>query len=469
MLGAVPGAAEHRLPPGLLLAYLGDDFTGSTDAMEAFTAAGVPTVLFFHPPTPDALQGWPQARAVGLATTARSRSPAWMDAHLPAAFAALAALGAPVLHYKVCSTFDSSPTVGSIGRAIDLGVRVMNGAWSPLVVGSPRLQRFQLFGHLFAAVNGTGHRLDRHPVMARHPVTPMDEADLTRHLARQTSRRIGLVDLPALKAGRAAERLASLLLRAQDGAADDVPVVALDVLDDDTLRAAGELVWTQRGAGVFSAASSGLQDALSAYWRSRGWLPAQASLPAAQPVGQIAVVSGSCSPVTAAQIAWARTQGFAADRLRLPALLQGDGQVEIARAVDAAVAAARRGDSPLLYSAEGPDDPAVTGFDELAAAAGLPREVAARRVGEALGDVLRRLLLQVPLQRVLVAGGDSSGEVAQQLGLDALTVCAGLSPGAPLCQGWHNGRATLELVLKGGQMGSASFFGSVRAGRVLPV
>lgn len=462
---AVPGGPEHSLPAGLLLAYLGDDFTGSTDAMEAFTAAGVPTVLFFQPPTPDALQRWPQARAVGLATTARSRSPAWMDEHLPAAFAALAALGAPLLHYKVCSTFDSAPHVGSIGRAIDLGVQAMKGAWSPLVVGSPRLQRFQLFGHLFAAVNGTGHRLDRHPVMSRHPVTPMGEADLTLHLAQQTPRHIGLVDLPALKSGQAARRLADLL----PPGGRDVPVVALDVLDDDTLRAAGELVWTQRGAGVFSAASSGLQDALAAYWRSRGWLPAQASLPAAQPVGQIAVVSGSCSPVTAAQIAWARTHGFAADRLRLPALLQGDGQAEIARAVDTAVAAARRGDSPLLFSAGGPDDAAVTGFDGLAAAAGLPRDVAARRVGEALGEVLRQLLLQVPLRRVLVAGGDSSGEVAQQLGLDALTVCAGLSPGAPLCQGWRGGQAALELVLKGGQMGSASFFGSVRAGRVLPV
>lgn len=463
--GSAPGGPEHSLPAGLLLAYLGDDFTGSTDAMEAFTAAGVPTVLFFQPPTPDALQRWPQARAVGLATTARSRSPAWMDEHLPAALAALAALGAPLLHYKVCSTFDSSPQVGSIGRAIDLGVQAMPGAWSPLVVGSPRLQRFQLFGHLFAVVNGSGHRLDRHPVMSRHPVTPMGEADLRLHLAQQTARRIGLVDLPALKTGQGAQRLADLLQHDTS----DVPVVALDVLDDDTLRAAGELVWTQRGAGVFSAGSSGLQDALAAYWRSRGWLPAHSSLPVAQAVPQIAVVSGSCSPVTAAQIAWARAQGFAADRLRLPALLQGDGQAEIARAVDAAVAAARRGQSPLLYSAEGPDDPAVTGFDDLAAAAGLPRDVAARRVGEALGEVLRRLLLQVPLPRVLVAGGDSSGEVAQQLGLDALTVCAGLSPGAPLCQGWRDGQAVLELVLKGGQMGSASFFGSVRAGRVLPV
>ena len=451
---------DAALPPGLLLAYLGDDFTGSTDALEAFTAAGVPTVLFFQPPTAAALQRFPQARAVGLATTARSRSPAWMDQQLPALFEALAALGAPLLHYKVCSTFDSAPHIGSIGRAIDLGVKRMGGRWSPLVVGAPRLQRYQLFGHLFAAVGGTGHRLDRHPTMSRHPVTPMDEADLTRHLARQTQRRIALVDMPTLKAGRGAERLMSLV-------GDDRPVVALDVLDDDTLRAAGQLVWEQRGAGLFSAASSGLQDALAAHWRSRGWLPAQPSLPAGQAVAQIAAVSGSCSPVTAAQIAWARANGFAAERLQLPPLFDGRAEAEIDRAVQAAVQAATRGGSPLVYSAEGPDDPSVTGFDALAAQAGLPRDDAARRVGQALAEVMRRLLQRVPLQRVLVAGGDSSGEVAQGLGIDALTVQAGLAPGAPLCRGWRGEQPALELVLKGGQMGTASFFGSVRAGRVL--
>ena len=31
------------------LVYYGDDFTGSTDALEALTVAGVPTVLFFQP------------------------------------------------------------------------------------------------------------------------------------------------------------------------------------------------------------------------------------------------------------------------------------------------------------------------------------------------------------------------------------------------------------------------------------
>ena len=196
--------APEPWPEGPLLAYCADDFTGATDVMEAFTAAGVSTVLFLQPPGPEWLQRFAGTRCIGLATTARSRSPAWMDQHLPQAFARLQAFGAPLLQYKVCSTFDSSPTVGSIGRAIDIGSRLMPGTWSPMVVAAPRLRRYQAFGNLFAMVDGQGHRLDRHPTMARHPVTPMAEADLRRHLQRQTTRRVELIDLVALQAGHGA-------------------------------------------------------------------------------------------------------------------------------------------------------------------------------------------------------------------------------------------------------------------------
>ncbi|MBN3728963.1 four-carbon acid sugar kinase family protein, partial [Burkholderia sp. Ac-20379] len=46
---------------------------------------------------------------------------------------------------------------------------------------------------------------------------------------------------------------------------------------------------------------------------------------------------------------------------------------------------------------------------------------------------------------------------------------AGMAPGAPLCRAWSDNPARdgLEIVLKGGQMGAASFFGSVREGTLL--
>ena len=454
-----PSAAGHW-PHGLLLAYYGDDFTGSTDVLEAFAAAGVPTVLFFETPTREWLERFAAVRCVGLAGTSRARSPAWMDANLGPALQGLAALGAPILQYKVCSTFDSSPEVGSIGRAIDLGVPLMPGAWSPMIVGAPRLKRHQAFGNLFAGVDGVGHRLDRHPTMSRHPMTPMREADLRLHLAAQTGRRIELVDFVQLRQAGADQRVRSF------GGAD-LPVVLIDVLDEETLAAAGALVWSQRGAGVFSASSSGLEYALAAHWRALGLLPQVPSLPQARAADAIAIVSGSCSPVTARQIEWAQANGFHTDRLDLRRVLDGRTAAgEIERAVDAALTAVRNGVSPLIYSASGPNDPSVLGFDASAAAVQLSRPDAARRVGQALAEVMRRLLDRVALRRIVVAGGDSSGEVAGALGITALTVAAGLAPGAPLCRAWSSRpeRDGLEIVLKGGQIGAESFFGAVLEG-----
>ena len=96
----------------------------------------------------------------------------------------------------------------------------------------------------------------------------------------------------------------------------------------------------------------------------------------------------------------------------------------------------------------------------------LPRALAALRCCEAddvtaLDEAIR------DARRVVVAGGDSSGEVASALGIDALTVVSGLAPGAPLCRAWSSDarRDSLEIALKGGQMGDADFFGVARDGR----
>ncbi len=154
-------------PP--LLTYYGDDLTGSTDVMEALSLGGVDTVLFLRIPDEALLSRFADCRAVGLAGTSRSESPQWMDENLTPALQWLRSLDGAVCHYKVCSTFNSSPTVGNIGRAIEIGRRVFEQGTVPIVVGAPQLRRYTAFGNLFAAYRGVIYRIDRHPVMSRHP------------------------------------------------------------------------------------------------------------------------------------------------------------------------------------------------------------------------------------------------------------------------------------------------------------
>src|ERR1051326_829087 len=181
----------------LLLCFYGDDFTGSTDALESITRAGARTILFTEPPNSRMLKRYSDVQAVGVAGMTRSMSRKAIEKTIKPALEQLRKLGAPHVHYKVCSTFDSSPTVGSIGLVIDLAWKIFCPRFVPLLRGAPALGRYCAFGNLFARFghDSESFRLDRHPSMTKHPITPADESDLRLHLSRQTKKRIGLFDL----------------------------------------------------------------------------------------------------------------------------------------------------------------------------------------------------------------------------------------------------------------------------------
>ncbi|HMP07395.1 MAG TPA: four-carbon acid sugar kinase family protein, partial [Lacipirellulaceae bacterium] len=213
---AASNATAAQLPE-LVLAYYGDDFSGSADVMEALSLSGINAVLFLEPPTGDVLSRFPGVRAVGVAGVSRSMGVAQMRRDLPPLFAELGKLNAPLIHYKICSTFDSSPHVGSIGLAMDLGREAFQTSLVPIVVGAPALGRFCAFGNLFArsGLDSPIYRLDRHPTMAHHPTTPMHESDLRLVLARETDSQIGLIDIETIGQGPDSVRTALARLSAE--------------------------------------------------------------------------------------------------------------------------------------------------------------------------------------------------------------------------------------------------------------
>lgn len=442
-----------------LLSFYGDDFTGSTDVMEVLALHGIETVLFLAAPTPEERAAFPQARAVGMAGTSRTWSPAQMQDRLPEAFRALGAMGAPYCHYKVCSTFDSNPTVGSIGAAIGIGRATLGTGITPLIVGAPRLRRYVAFANLFATVGAETFRLDRHPTMSRHPVTPMTEGDLRLHLGAQTDLPVHSCDVLALEA---------------DGPLpwpEGNGILLFDTLNQAHLRRIGEAVWARRQeTSPFIAGSSGVEYALCAHWCETGEAARVESFADAGEVEALPVFSGSASPVTAGQIAWARANGWTTIAVDAPALLDpATADRALPEAADKAVACLRKGGSPLLHLAEGPDDPAITATRETAQRLGLAQTGA--RLAAATGKLARLILSAHPVPRLCVAGGDTSGLVAQALDINALTAIRPLDPGGPLCRAHAPGSPFdgLQISLKGGQIGRPNYFGSVKAGRSLPV
>jgi uncharacterized protein YgbK (DUF1537 family) len=421
----------------MLYTFYGDDFTGSTDVLETLARAGVRAALFVAPPSQDDLEHFPGLQALGIAGDSRSRSPQWMSNHLPGIFSALKVIGAPVTHYKTCSTFDSAPHIGSIGRAIEVGREVFRPRFVPIVVGAPHLGRFVHFGNLFATADGAVYRIDRHPTMSRHPVTPMLEADLRLHLRLQTSVSVGLLDGLHLTASALADVLA-------EGDA----AVLFDTFDAASIDAVGALIWRYaEQAPLFAAGSSGLTESLISAWRAGNVIAKTAVVSQASAVEQLLVLSGSCSPATKTQIEWAIANGFDGIRIDADALIANPSG-----AMDQALQSIRAGRSPVLYTALGALDHSA--------------QPHSAELGAALGILLREIFEQSGLRRAVICGGDTSSHAMQQLPIRALTFAASLTPGVPLCRVHAPGRVVhdAEFALKGGQMGAMDFFALARRG-----
>lgn len=448
----------------LRLAYYGDDLTGSTDAMEALGLAGIRTVLFLEPPAQEDLTGrFEDVEAVGVAGRSRSMSPDEMNKALPEYFERLRELDPPLVQYKVCSTFDSAPEVGSIGHAIDIAQDIFDSPFVPVTVGVPALKRYVVFGHLFGTIDDRTYRIDRHPTMSEHPVTPMTESDLRRHLGEQTDRSIDRFDILALESDGVDAEFSRLL-------ASDPEIVLFDTLDISHLRTIGRLVWSQslerQNGPVFGVGSSGFEYALTAYWENSGAISPPESVPKTDPVDQIVVMSGSASPETADQIdAAVARDDFDGVRLDTASIVSRENaSAERERVVRRAINEIDGGNSVVIYSAKGPDDPAIENTRVAADDARI--DDLGEYLGNEQGEILREILLETSISRVCIAGGDTSGYVAPMLDIYALELYSPVAPGSPLCIASSTTEAfdRLEISLKGGQTGGEHFFEDVRRG-----
>ena len=89
---------------------------------------------------------------------------------------------------------------------------------------------------------------------------------------------------------------------------------------------------------------------------------------------------------------------------------------------------------------------------------------AAARVAVATGVLLRVIVSKASIARLVIAGGDTSSHAVAALDVWGLSYRGPMTPGAPLCR-VHSDDARLDgldIILKGGQMGSPDFFEQAR-------
>ena len=405
----------------MLLGCIGDDFTGSSDLANTLAKAGMAVVQFSGVPSASA-DASVEAGVIAL----KSRS-------IPAAEAikqSLAALkwlqdqGCKQFFFKYCSTFDSTDD-GNIGPVAEALASALVADAVIVCPAFPRTGRTVFQGHLFVK-----DQLLSDSPMKDHPLTPMRDPDLRNVLSRQSCGVVGHVPMAIVAEGSDAIRDA-LAAEARHGR----NLIVVDAIHDDDLIAIGaaarDLVLITGGSGVAMG--------LPANFVKTGQILAK-KLDWQGQAGRCAILSGSCSEATRNQIATHAKTG-AQHEIDVAGVMRGeveiDGLLRWFLVQDGL---------PILYSSASP-----TAVHHVQAEFGM--QAVADRLDKLFGD-LAIALVAAGVERLIVAGGETSGAVVGALRLNALSMGPEIDPGVPAMRVGSN----LTIALKSGNFGTDNFF-----------
>lgn len=410
-----------------VLGCIADDFTGATDIAGLIARGGVTVSLRLGVPDtpPD-----DSAAVEVVALKCRTAPVDEAVAECRAALDWLRATGARQYFWKYCSTFDSTAAgnIGPVAKALMRDLGVDQTIYCPAF---PENGRRVFMGNLFV-----GRQPLAESPMKDHPLTPMQDNDLTRLLTPQLGKaQVGLIDWPCIAKGAGSVRAA--LARLHDKGVAHVVTDAIADADLATIaRATADMPLLTGG--------SGLAQPLPALWREEDLISGQTEPFTPPPLAPGAIVlSGSCSAMTRAQVAAYRDKvpHFRLDPLELAA---------------SGAQAARD-----WLATQPPDQPVmIYATAEPAQVHAAQTKLGVARAGVVVEDTLAQLAQDARAQgraRFVVAGGETSGAVARALGVKRLMIGPEIAPGVP----WtfaQDGQGSLALALKSGNFGADSFF-----------
>jgi len=422
---------SSQLKLGLKLGCIADDFTGATDLANNLVRSGMRVVQTIGVPTTPLAA---DVDAVVVALKSRTVPKAEAIAQSLAALKWLQAQGAegrsPQIYFKYCSTFDSTPD-GNIGPVTEALMEALDTDFTIATPAFPDNGRTVFKGYLFA-----GHVLLNESGMQNHPLTPMQDANLVRVMQAQTQRQVGLIDYKTVAQGESVIRERISALRSEG-----VGVAIVDATSNADLLLLGPalkdmpLVTAGSGVAIGLPANFGLKPSLQA-----------SQLPAAS--GLKAVVSGSCSVATNAQVAHFKAAGRPALAIDPVSLMNGQSDA-VVRLVLAWAAPLLKDGPVLVYSTAEPE-----AVKQVQAQLGVAE--AGALVEHALAAVARGLV-DLGVQQLVVAGGETSGACVQALDIAQLQIGPQIDPGVPWC---HSTCAAggLHIALKSGNFGTEDFF-----------
>jgi uncharacterized protein YgbK (DUF1537 family) len=412
----------------MLIGVIADDFTGAGDIANTLSKGlgqkgGLAVAQYMGVPKAAAAAG-AEAGVISLKTRSAPTQSA-VEQSLKA-LAWLQQQGCRQFVFKYCSTFDSTRegNIGPVAEALAdrLGVRGVVAC-----PAFPAAGRTVHQGHLFV-----NDRLLNESGMEHHPLTPMTDANIRRWLSYQSRSTVGLVATPVVRRGAKAVRAAL------DAAADRGETL---VITDAAVEADLVVIGEACASAPLLTGGSGIALGLPANFLASG--EAKGAQIAFEGIaGPEAILAGSCSGATRSQIE-VHSQHHPVLPISVDKVMDGSAGAETLLEF----LRQNRGRQPLVYSSATPDDVA-------AAQTKYGREAVATRLDALFAEVARQLV-EDGVRRLVVAGGETSGAVAQALDLGDLFIGPEIDPGVPIV---ISRRRNMALAFKSGNFGRPTFF-----------
>lgn len=397
------------------LGVIADDFTGASDAASFLLKGGSRVIMCNEIPK----EFNEDFDALVIALKIRSVSPEEAKEQVEKAVNFLVKMGCSFFYYKYCSTFDSTPK-GNIGIVMDFLVEMLHVPYSVLCPSLPVNGRIVENGCLY--VNGIP--LDQSP-MKDHPLNPMWDSFIPSLMKPQSKYACEVLRYNQMDAKNLAK-----LENKHKGA-------PFYIIPDYKSNTDGRNIASLFNHLTLLSGGSGLLEYLAT--NSQKGIVYHENLSVKKPI----ILCGSCSKATKEQIQFFKENGGCTISIDSNELLE-----EVFNSKSIFENVQKQNKPVLIYSNAIEQDMNQLKMN--------PNFYQASKAMENFMSELSALAYKSGFDRIVVAGGETSGAVIKALGFKSFYIEKNIDPGVPVLRPLDSPKNT--VILKSGNFGSRDFF-----------
>ncbi|MDN4072997.1 four-carbon acid sugar kinase family protein [Fictibacillus terranigra] len=414
-----------------MIGIIADDITGANDIGIMYAKHDWPTDVYPYPfeysfdkgALPDALI---------IDTNSRLDSGQTAYEKVFNSVKTLDSIGCDQFFNKTCSVFR-----GNIGAEFDAMLDALSSEFAIVVLGFPKNGRTTMHGHHYVH----GKKLEESEFYS-DPVHPMKRSDLAGILQSQTNRTVDSLDIDVIEQG------SEKIKEAIESKREHCNYLILDVKDQSSLKAIAVAIKTEK----IICGASGIAEELACVQRQQSSHGRDLSIPPSST--GVLCAAGSLMPQTYNQIKEIQKRQVPVVEMKSLLLFSPEKEEHLKDVIEQTITTLRSGADVLVYSS---NEPAIVKETKSRGREfGYTNTQISRLVSETLAFVVSEVVRKSGVNRLLLAGGETSASICKKIGIKGLSVWKEIEPGLPSCISLDP--HARKLVLKSGSFGSDDFF-----------